>query len=227
MKTLNKILLVIILTTNISLAQKYKLELPEITNSFEKFNLDTLPNSSDKYIGYTKKNKKGKTIYVNIGKNEYVENDSLHFCLIRYTKSDDSKSTFSGYDFSINPIVGIYKEFHENGNIKLKGIYCFLGFKIGNWYKYDENGELINVENFDRDYKFGYKKVFSFCLINKISLQRINNDKSVSQIRKYNKCWYIQSQPDYNKRVYKEYEIDGNTGKLISTKELPLEVYSE
>ena len=83
--------------------------------------------------------------------------------IIYYSKSKDKYSGFSGYDYSENPIMGVFRDFYPNNKIKTKGVFCKFGFKIGKWYNYDEKGHLVSQEDNDRGFDFTYNDVFEYC----------------------------------------------------------------
>lgn len=104
------------------------------------------------------------------GGSNYEVNDHNHNRVAYYTKSSDG--SYSGYDYSQNPLIGIYREFYPNGNIKTKGLVCWFGFNIGLWYYFNESGNVINTIDYDDGFDFSYEQVFKFCEENKISLQK-------------------------------------------------------
>ena len=50
--------------------------------------------------------------------------------------------------------IGLWKEYHENGQIKSKGKYI-SGKKEGYWENYHENGQIKSKVNFKNDYEDG------------------------------------------------------------------------
>src|SRR5690606_26181974 len=61
---------------------------------------------------------------------------------------------------------------YPDGKIRVKGLYCWLGFKIGTWYYFDQEGVIAKEEDTDAGYSFTYKDVFEYCRENNISLER-------------------------------------------------------
>lgn len=160
MLTLNKILIciVIIVFNNFS-SQNNIIAIPTIDNYSESFNQKDYHKLSNLI---RKQLKVKKEILYYTRENLLVVKNSIGEELINYTKSNDDKSGFSGYDYSENPIIEFFREFYPNNNIKTKGIFCWFGFKIGKWYNYDENGNLIYKDDYDKGFKFTYKDIFEY-----------------------------------------------------------------
>jgi hypothetical protein len=211
------------LITRLCFSQDYNGRIPEIDDAFEKLDITFPLTGQDKH--YEKKDASGRTIYVTLGPTHYIENDSLGVERKQYHKSNESGLIYS-YDYSLNPIIGTYKEYHKNGTISGKGIYCALGFKIGKWYSYNKDGTLTGCEDFDEGYGFNYKKILGFCQQNNIPLQIRINGFPGTEIIKYNSRWYV-NHVDYQKTIRKVFIIDGNTGQLIEVVEKPLQMNDE
>lgn len=197
-----------------------KMKIPQITDSVEKFEIPNLSiNSLDKEAREISSNK----IHITKEENRYEVRDSNDEVLILYSKGLEKESFFSGYDYSLNPIIGLYKEFYPNNSIKVKGVYCWFGFKIGKWYSYSEDGDLISTDDFDDGFNYSVDQIFQFCKNNDIPLEkkmdgfRTEISKYISQDQKY--YWYIQY-PDNEKECYINIQIDGFDGKVIAKKEI-------
>ena len=223
MLTLNKILIciVIIVFNNFS-SQNNIIAIPTIDNYSESFNYERL--SQIKQLN--KKTIKSEEYYTTQRENLFVVKNSIGEELINYTKSNDDKSGFSGYDYSENPIIGIFREFYPNNNIKTKGIFCWFGFKIGKWYNYDENGNLISQDDYDKGFKFTYKDIFEYCIKNNIPLDKKEYGYKTS-IRKYISAkektylWGIDYL-DTEKNLVKIIELNGKDGSISKTYEYPM-----
>ncbi|MCV9931743.1 hypothetical protein OIU80_05560 [Flavobacterium sp. LS1R47] len=210
--------LLIILGCNTN--KNIKMKKPVINNSIEKLELSDLPNE----IGTSKTNK-NEAIYISKTDNSYNVRNKDGKTVVYYSKGSEVGSAFSGYDYSENPIIGVYKEFYPNNNIKIKGIYCWFGFKIGKWYNYSDNGDLISTEDFDNGFIYSMDQVFSYCQENGISLEKkesgytttISKYKSVSD----NKNYWVIRYPNYEKQVYINIQIDGLNGNIVKTVESP------
>lgn len=195
---------------------------PEIDDSFEvwDFSLTAGDNTiQDKHV------RSGPGYY-------HVLNEKRKI-IIRYEKN--GRNGISGYDFSLNPIIGIHKEFYPNGNIRTKGIFCSLGFRIGKWHYFSEDGELIEPVDYDAGYEFTYELVFDFCEKRGISLDclsgcfntgRIKNKKETSITKRKNQddilIWqieyYIESGTNErgdNFYKYKTFQLDAKDGAII------------
>lgn len=205
----------LLLVTNCKSQNIKKMLIPVISNESEmlireefsnsnKANSKNLKQTSDKSI-----TNKEDLLEVRNGKGEI---------LISFSKSDKTKS-FSGYDYSLNPIIGIYKQFHPNGVIKQKGLFCWFGFKIGVWYEFDSNGSLISSEDFEKSYNFNYEQLFMYCQNHNIPLEKKTSGSRTKIYKFFLKdldlhVWSI-IYPDYDKRVEKVIMLDGNDGKVV------------
>ncbi|KAF2515036.1 hypothetical protein EYY60_02980 [Flavobacterium zhairuonense] len=197
-----------------------RIRILKINNSVEKFEISDLPDE----IGANKKNK-NEVIYITKTDNSYSARDKDGKTLLYYSKSAQIGSAFSGYDYSENPLIGLYKEFYPNNSIKTKGVYCWFGFKIGKWYNYDENGDLVSTEDFDNGFKYNVNQVFSYCQKNGISLEKKESGYKTT-ISKYksntdNKNYWIIRYPNYDKQVYINFEMDGINGNVVKKVESP------
>lgn len=199
-----------------SYAQK-KNTIPIINARPEKFDVALLSDE-------IKKNRKNK-IYITDRENDFIVNDKTGSNLVHYSRSY-KESYFSGYDYSINPLFGIYKEFYSNHILKTKGIYCWFGFKLGQWYHYDKKGKLVSIENTNEGWDFTYKMVLDYCRKNSISLERQSSGVR-TQIRKFfpegksSNLWVI-SYNDKSKGVERILNLDSKNGKVVNEFEYDL-----
>lgn len=219
MKRLIKIIIILLVLQGCDVQKNIKMIKPEINNTFEKFEISKLSNKRE--INKTK----GEDIYITKTDYSYEIRDIEGKNLLYYSKGMEKGSAFSGYDYTLNPLVGVYKEFYPSNNIKTKGVYCWFGFKIGKWYNYSDGGNLISVENFDNGFFYDMDDIFSFCKKNGISLEKkdsgyrttISKYKSPLDNKNY---WFIQY-PSYEKQVYINIQIDGVSGNIVNIKEIP------
>lgn len=201
-------------------SQKQLSHLPTINKNSEKFNKERL----SQIIQLNKRTTKSKEYFTTQRKNLLIIKNSIGEELINYTKSNDDNSGFSGYDYSENPIIGVFRQFYSNNNIKSKGIFCWFGFKIGKWYNYDVNGNLISTHNFDKDFDFTYEDVFKYCKKNNISLEK--KEENHTDIIKYlspdlkESFWGIRYRSK-EKSVYINIRLDSKSGKEIVRTESP------
>lgn len=203
-----------------------KMKLPEINKDFEKFNVNVFSKDTSGIERVKSKvSMTTDTVFVNVTASRYEERDRKNKLLSYYFRSEeDETAKISGYDYSVNPLIATYKEFFQNGNIHLKGLYCWFGFKIGIWYTFDESGNLINQENTDLGYEFTYEDVFNYCRQNNISLDK--EDKFRTHITKGKSrqgmlSWFI-SFTVFKKQKIMIYELNGENGELVSIQEQPL-----
>lgn len=194
----------------------------KINNSFEKFD-------GDKIYGEVKQ-KNIDTIYLYYRQDGFFINDKNGNHLINYHKFIGDKFGYYGYDYSQDSIIGIFREFYPNKNIRTKGLYCWFGFKIGKWYTFSEEGKLISVEDFDNGYKFNANKIFIYCKKNKIPLKKTGYYKTFypynTKIRKFksdedNKNYWIIKYPDYEKQKDITIQIDALSGNVSKKTEEP------
>src|SRR5690554_359197 len=203
-----------------------KMKLPEINKDFEKFDVSVFSkNTSNIEKVESKGLKTSDTVFVNVTASRYEIRDTNNRLLSYYFRGEESEiAKISGYDYSNNPLIAVYKEFFYNGNIHLKGLYCWFGFKIGTWYTFDMKGDLITQEDTDLGYEFTYEDVFDYCRQNNISLNKeekfrthISKGKSPQGIL----SWYI-SFTVFEKQKVMIYELNGKNGELVSVQEQPL-----
>lgn len=76
----------------------------------------------------------------------YSNEDPLMKNIIIYYPSGKIKRIADYYD---SRVVGLFREFYENGYLKEIGKYNSDNQKVGKWIYYDDNGEIIKKENFD------------------------------------------------------------------------------
>lgn len=211
-------LLINFLIINCTSQKKNIMSIPIIDNSSESFNYEILSETN-------KSSFKGENYYKTQSKNRLVVKDRTGEELINYTKGNNEDSGFSGYDYSENSIIGVFKQFYPNNTIKTKGVFCWFGFKIAKWYNYDENGNLISTDDFDRGFDFTYEDVFEYCKINNISLEK--KEENRTEIRKYvspneeESFWGIRYRSK-EKGVYINIRLDGKTGTEIARTESTL-----
>jgi hypothetical protein len=210
----------------------------------QKKNIIKNPEISSKYEFFDKKlfssilsNQQRTTdstiVYISSNEYSYQEKDSFRNTLQYYSSGaggDGGDGEISGFDYSVNKIVGIYKEFYASGGIKTKGIYCWFGFKIGLWYYYDTEGNVTTIENCDKGFSFTTDDVFLYCMNNNISLEKIETGPRTT-ISKYtdseNKSYWYIHYPDTEKPIYINIQIDAITGHVINKTEHPFPRFEE
>ncbi|MEM7086421.1 MAG: hypothetical protein AAF489_09575 [Bacteroidota bacterium] len=223
-----KYAVILLVTLAISACKSQKnnnMNIPKINKTTEKFDTKVFESDPKSESVIKKINNKDVEVFINKRKNRYEERDSKGVTLVSFSKGSEPNSIISGYDYSENSTIGIYKEFYSNENIKTKGAYCKYGFKIGLWYSYNEKGELIETQDHDKGFAFGFEEVLSFCEKEKITLERKTSGYPV-QIFKVNSAkegthWDI-NYPDFEKSVYVKIKLDGETGKVLGTSDSPL-----
>ena len=173
--------------------------IPEIDNSFEKFDLE----SFQKERKGKKKKKKEKGIF--------IEEDS-------FTTGFITRIYYDSLYFKYNKI------FYKNLKIKEKGIIFNNGSQYGIWYEFNEQGELIREINTDEGYDFGWEQVILYCIENKIELAK-GYETSGFQTTIYKEkneqganVWVITYQIAGDQLL--ELTLDGKTGEELNRKEL-------
>lgn len=167
-----KICFLVIMMSSLSYtAQENKnMAIPTIDNSSKLFNANRLAQVNTRAKISVDDNKLFTTVKDNLVE---VKNTNGKI-IISYSKNNDEKSGFSGYDYSESSDIGVFREFFPNGNLKTKGLFCYYGFKIGEWYNYNEDGILISVDDYDKGFDFDYNEIINFCIKNNISLEKKN-----------------------------------------------------
>jgi hypothetical protein len=140
-----------------------------------------------------------------------------------------------------------YKEFFENGSIKVKGKYFgifklnFYSIKIGYWSYFDEKGKLIQEVNEDKKFgKYSYNEVLKFLDEQKdinlntgegrdrVNIQFYYSDKSTKKLWgifiKIGEPYGVANLPgeigSRGGQKGKYYYLDGDTGEIIKGKQL-------
>ncbi len=217
---------------NIYDLDKINTYMKDYNSNFEKLDTSVLTQLSS--LSKQKEGALPKQLTFPFKKNNFIIHrmgkDSYYFR--QYDKNDNTMEV----DFQVNLNGDIYyKEkidelfyynevYYLNGNIKFKGISSWLGFSIDESYKYNREGNLVEVVNNDQDYLFNYEEVLKFCNANNIELQfnKMNKLKKIT-LKDGRKVWNIDYfNPETSKIDF--YQLDGNTGKIIQ-KELNKEKY--
>ncbi len=111
-------------------------------------------------------------------------------------------------------MVDISTYHKDSGKLMLKGTQHFSrGFKKGIWYRYDNNGELVEEINYDKPYKYNWEDILSY-----LQSQSITPESIVYITRsQISKTWTIE----WNKSMKKAETIiiNSENGKIISVKE--------
>lgn len=81
-----------------------------------------------------------------IGNFEYIQKDSVYRDGVIFLIEDIQFIKF--IEFSNSPKVGKWTYYNENGTKNLEGIYL-NNKKIGLWYRYDNQGKIIDKHNYD------------------------------------------------------------------------------
>ncbi len=113
-----------------------------------------------------------------------------------------------------------YSQYYGNGNLKFDGnVIGNKSLRIGKWEYFDETGN--KTKETDEDLKYGnfdYNKLLSFLHSRKnINMETGENRDGLSVLYdEKNKIWNVSVTDKFYRMT--TYEIDGETGKIISEK---------
>ena len=160
----------------------------------------------------------------------YVEKDQ-NGRLLKWVFDGDEYITEDDYNTD-NPLFSIYRKYYRTGELAYKGVKCELGFKIGQWYGYNKDGEVISIKDYDAGYKFTVEDVFAYCLNNNIPLVKYSSkDNSTLTIQRNEEpykfvagrvcepSWTISYERQETSKLgtttkVTHVEIDGTTGEV-------------
>ena len=210
------------------------MKMPEFNEKYEFFDRDAFFFGKDQGREHKKKIVNKDTMDCYASSTIYEEYDKNKKLRVSFYKKD----RILGYDYSTNPIIGIYKEFYQTGGIKMKGVYCWLGFKMGLWYHYDLDGNLIQIEDYEKGFECTTENIFAYCADNNISLERITDYNIIdfktkqTKIRKItdaiNKTFWYITYWDFKKSKRFIIQMDAKTGKVIQIVEgFPASMFME
>jgi hypothetical protein len=202
----------------------------------KKIDLKTL----DKYKEELKNAKENYIIILNKSKPEFIsyfyKNYEQGYNLDEYDskKIDDSRSnrfkqTIIKYDNSIDVIEKIdnnfdsYKSYYSNGNIKSEVVSSWLGFGKSKSYKYDENGKITEMKDWDEGYKFTYVDVFAFLNKKEIKTCKLCMTKIYKITNNGKKTWVVEFQ-DYTIKKTVTFVLDAIDGTILNKTENNLPV---
>jgi hypothetical protein len=127
-----------------------------------------------------------------------------------------------------NSYFSLIKFCHPNGVVSAKG-YQFHdgGFDKGIWYYYDEPGYLMEEVNYDNMRQFSFEQVLRFCKGNDIQVNKGHSQELFFETIIYygeeTNTWGIYYH-DKSIAKFKRIGLDGNTGDIVSTEEVVLEI---
>ncbi len=204
--------------SDIEMKHKEKLNYPTLTNETELFDISTFGENKTEVSTIN-----GDTIYHHYNQQSYEEVDNKRNLLKSFSRSSDD-GTISGYDYSVNPILGIYKEFFSNGQIKVKGVFCYYGFRVGKWLYYNNEGLLTDTIDYDLCYTFNTDDIINFCKENKVPLEKVTFGHRTSIYKKKTpdgKCVWVIRYPRQDIFYYITLQIDASNGTILKTERSP------
>ncbi|WP_343697098.1 hypothetical protein [Flavobacterium sp.] len=176
--------------------------------------------------------------------NHYEELNTKTFEKFDLKRFNDNKKDSTYEYFSKDTIIRLYEEkdhyrkelitdnysfkstfiYNKTTHLLLNQFSVFYGMPIRIWKKYDENGNLISIKDYDKGFDFTVnnlivmlKKEFQIDLINDNAYQSLLISRS-SYKRFYfinRNCYLIQISTISETRIMK---IDGETGEIINDK---------
>ena len=152
-------------------------------------------------------------------KNFYKSYDSYH--LDEYDNNTKIKETKVNFDNTVDVIENIdeyfdyYESYYINGNIKSKLISSWLGFNVGKSYKYDENGDLLEIKDWDEGYLFTFKNVLNFLSKIPLEIQKPTTIQISKNTIKNTRTWII-SFPDTRIKKNVIYVLNGLDGSILN-----------
>jgi hypothetical protein len=175
--------------------------IPRVTKEFEKLEFDQNFDGTKEQSSFTSSD------------GTYIEIEKQSFGFIKRQYLPDSYFI-------------IIKQYFENRNIKEKGVIFNSGyFKIGYWYYYNDQGQLIKEEDSDLNFKFTFQELFFFLRQKKIDLT-IGYIELYSgfhttiekQVDSKSSSWVVRwlKEP----LLIEEIIIDGKTGKVLKTNKI-------
>lgn len=222
-------LLMIITIIGCHSQKKNLMSIPKLNKNIEKLS-DVFLSPNDTVIAKkTDEGNESEKLFVNYsrsyygGKNYEVNDQNQNRIAYLNELSDGS---YSGLDYTQNPVMGISREFYPNGSIKSKGIICWFGFNLGFWYYFDEDGKIIKTINHDEGFNFTYEQIFRFCEERNIPLDKKYSGfrtkiwkQIISNSVKY---WHIEFPiiENFNDQDFKISKEDLESGKYIRLNEV-------
>lgn len=176
--------------------------IPQVTKELEEFD-----------ITYYNENKKNGEI------RNYDKNGLIIFLDYAYG--------YSIAEYFQNSYFFIVKNYYLNGNIEIKGVRFNNGSEYGVWFKFNEEGKLIEEIDMDAGYDYDWNDVIEYCAKKNIELTKgfIGSGGVPTEIYKTvfenQNVWQIKY---YDKKAEIIFQIilDSKNGKLLNKKELKL-----
>ncbi|RYE13284.1 MAG: hypothetical protein EOP45_21430 [Sphingobacteriaceae bacterium] len=202
----------------VQVLHKQKSDYPVLTSKAEHFDMSAFDKRKTE-VSITRRD----TVYQHYDQQSYYEEDTKRNLLKSFSRSSDS-GIIDGYDYSVNPVIGIYKEFFPDGQIRLKGMFCYYGFRMGKWFSYNQEGLLTGTTDYDSCYAFTTKDILSFCKKNRIPLKKVMFGHRTSIYKKKTpdgNCIWVIRYPRQDIFYYFTVVIDASNGKVLSTTRSP------
>lgn len=95
------------------------IDYPKVTAASERFDISNL-NKNDIKTNLVNKD----TIYQIFRQDAYIEETPQKNVIKSFFRLTGGDGTIAGYDYSGNPILGLYKKFYRDGSIMEKGGFC-------------------------------------------------------------------------------------------------------
>ncbi|WP_010522277.1 hypothetical protein [Aquimarina agarivorans] len=134
----------------------------------------------------------------------------------QFDVGDDEDIIYVEYEIPPKPeYFFVYKEYHSNGILKLKGLRFKRGkFQKVIWKNYNFNGELIEEINYDNPYKFTFEQLLELIEKEKDTIDLYDENTSIKRgILAEGALWQIKYKKTPMRR--EKLKIDGITGEIL------------
>jgi len=116
----------------------------------------------------------------------------------------------------------LVKAYYPSGRIRAKGWAYIDYFQKGVWYGFDDGGNLIANDNYDKPFPFTFEDVLKFCQRNNIKVERGHSEAGAAWTTRIlrggaegDECWSIEHMRFDGKGIIETIYLNGKTGKEI------------
>lgn len=109
----------------------------------------------------------------------------------------------------------IYSEYFPSGNIKTIGNAYPNDFALGIWKYFDEKGNLVREDDFDKPYLYTWDHILVYCEKNEINI-KLESTRITREVENEIPVWEISW--IYHELERKTITIDGKTGEILKEK---------
>ncbi len=118
----------------------------------------------------------------------------------------------------------VYKEYHNNGVLKLKGERFKQGgkFQKGIWKKYNSNSSLSEEIDYDKPFKFTFEQLLELIKKEKDTINLFDKNTSIARRNDSEGTdWFITYRKEFGRREV--IKVDGVTGEILERSFYPHE----